>query len=68
MVEGVELPAIVGRAVAMIEISIEASKTDSISDPSTGHSRVFVIPGTVELVAIVATVGSLRTAERGHRR
>ena len=46
-------PAIVGSAVETIEISIEASNTDSISDPSTTHSRAFVIPGTVELVAIL---------------
>ena len=52
----------------MIEISIEASSTDSISDPSTNHSRALVIPGTVELLAIADTVRSLRYAERGHRR
>ena len=49
----------------MIEISIDASSTDSISDPSTNHSRALVIPGTVELLAIDDTVGSLRYAETG---
>ena len=42
----------------MIEISIDASSTASISDPSTNHSRVLVIPGTVELLAITDTVDS----------
>ncbi len=47
----------------MIEISIDASSTDSISDPSTNHSRVLVIPGTVELLAI-ARHRSVRSGTR----
>ena len=47
-------PAIVGRAVAMIEISIDASSTASINAPSTIHSRVVVSPGTDESVAIAS--------------
>jgi hypothetical protein len=38
----------VGSAVEMIEISIDASSTDSISEPSTIQSCRFVNPGTVE--------------------
>ncbi|MEZ5297527.1 MAG: hypothetical protein R2697_15010 [Ilumatobacteraceae bacterium] len=41
-------PTIVGSAVEMIEISIEASRTDSINDDSTSHSWRLVNPGTVD--------------------
>jgi hypothetical protein len=41
-------PAIVGSAVAMIDVSSDASSTAIMSAPSTSHRRPRVNPGTDE--------------------
>ena len=49
-------PVIVGRAVAMMEVSSEASMVASASAPRTSPSRARENPGTIDSVAMRVTV------------